>query len=366
MLAPAFCPSCGAKSQVPGAVFCANCGANMSAAQPAQPSAAQPDAGMPTVVAPAAPAAPPAPPAPPAPAAPAAPVPDPSQATVVAPSASPWGAPASGDQSTTWVATPPAAPASDWGGPAQTNVFAAPASGDLSGQGGAWGAPQTGTPAWAVPPDPSQPWAAAAPPSASFGGAGYSGGAPAMGTANLLAGKSPKVIAEVAIGIAAVVALFLPLLSVSNVAASASLSTWDYLTKLSGLDYSQIALVTFGSVAALLLSLVRFAGNAKYGQPWVPMIGFAAVAVGAIWYLISWGSNIKQVTSYYSVSASQGIGLWLLLAAGVGGVIVCFLDLQPGFLSQPPSYPGQPPQFPGQPPSFPGQPPQFPGQPPSF
>jgi hypothetical protein len=137
------------------------------------------------------------------------------------------------------------------------------------------------------------------------------------------------------LAVAGVVALFLPLVSVtasfsyygySTGSNSASVSLFDYLSKTDGqwIRFFEIDLMIFGTVLAVLASLRRLGASASSTAL---ILGFAAMAGGAIWLLAEWNSQVSQLSMFSSsITASQGVGLWIMLGAGVAGVLVCLND----------------------------------------
>jgi multisubunit Na+/H+ antiporter MnhB subunit len=81
-------------------------------------------------------------------------------------------------------------------------------------------------------------------------------------------------------------------------------------------------LVLIGAIAVIVCSILNdrsrdYDKNMKY----VSMGGFAAIAIGAIAYLISLNSQgALQTQDGLPVSVSAGMGLWLALAAGIIGL----------------------------------------------
>ena len=151
------------------------------------------------------------------------------------------------------------------------------------------------------------------------GYAGYPGyAAPAAGAAQL----RPLALISLALGAVGVVGLFLPLLTFSYRSISQSASMWDGVTANGSkwMNYGYYDCLVFGAGAALVLALLVVVAKLP---SIIATLGFAALATGAIWFLIEANNNgVFKSGSGYSV----GFGLWMMLGAGVGGAVLSLLD----------------------------------------
>ena len=140
---------------------------------------------------------------------------------------------------------------------------------------------------------------------------------------------------EFLLALAGVWALGLPLMTWSvsygySSSSSGSVSVADFFGHTNWTQYTEIDLVVLGAAGAAALAFVRLF-NPHAARPRIVAFGFAALAVGMAWMATetnSANSFISSVYNYGSVSTgiSPGSGLWLGLAAGSVGWLVCMTD----------------------------------------
>ena len=85
------------------------------------------------------------------------------------------------------------------------------------------------------------------------------------------------------------------------------------------MSFGEWDLIVFGTLAAVLLAIIRLASTNL--SPKIPVIGFIALTAGYVWVLSEWSKEFGS-----STAVTQGIGLWLGLAAGVAGALICLTD----------------------------------------
>jgi hypothetical protein len=84
----------------------------------------------------------------------------------------------------------------------------------------------------------------------------------------------------------------------------------------------------FGTIAALILAVLYMTGQTSTRPV---TLGFLSMMAGALWTLVDWDSQLKQLgldtigALGSGIGLSQGIGLRLMLGAGVARAVVCIL-----------------------------------------
>jgi hypothetical protein len=135
-------------------------------------------------------------------------------------------------------------------------------------------------------------------------------------------------VVEICAAVALIVSFFLPWFQASSYYASASAS-WMAALQASSTWTGQLEvdLITFGAIAAIIVAVIRLLQPTHgAGMAAATLAAFVAAGLGAVWLFAEWNQASRYLSSY-GVQIGQGIGMWLFVAAAVGGALAAIIDL---------------------------------------